>query len=481
MATTLQHLLLERASASPGAPLLIDAATGEEKTYAQATEAARRWAAFFAAQGLAPGGRVAVILTNSLDYAEILLGAALAGVTLCPYNPALTAPELSALARRFGARIALVAPARREELAAELSVPTFTVGAKGELPAALPAPAETLPPVAPETLMVLIMTSGTTGGVKACRLNHGNLTWTSAKAAEAWGRDAGSRYLTPLPLFHINAQIVGLWASVQGGGAVAIGSRLPAAKLWEAAARCRATGMSSVPAIVYDLLNGEGAPPPGLKYVVTSSAPLPPQARAAFEERFGVPLLVCYGLSEAGCFVSYSRLSPASPPGAIGMPIGCEVAIAGDEVIVRGPGLMEGYDGDPAATAAALRDGWLHTGDCGSLDPAGFLYLHGRLKDMINRGGEKIAPDAIEAVLRECPGLLEVAVFGVSDERLGEEVAAAVIPAPGTDWSDEDFWEFCDGKLAEFETPKYWQRLQAFPRGATGKVLRRSLKEGFSS
>jgi acyl-CoA synthetase (AMP-forming)/AMP-acid ligase II len=262
---------------------------------------------------------------------------------------------------------------------------------------------------------------------------------------------------------------------------VGIGSRLPAAKLWEAAARCKATGMSSVPAILYDLLAGDGAPPPGLRYVVTSSAPLPDKAREDFEQRFGIPLLVCYGLSEAGCFVSYSRTSPRSPVGAIGMPIGCEVAITGDEVVVRGPGLMEGYDGDPEATALALRDGWLHTGDCGRLDADGFLYLSGRLKDMINRGGEKIAPDAVEAVLRECPGLAEVAVFGVSDPRLGEEVAAAVIPAPGTAWSDEDFWDFCDGKLAEFETPKHWQRLPEFPRGATGKVLRRALREGFPS
>jgi acyl-CoA synthetase (AMP-forming)/AMP-acid ligase II len=147
------------------------------------------------------------------------------------------------------------------------------------------------------------------------------------------------------------------------------------------------------------------------------------------------------------------------------------------EICVQGPGIFAGYDGDAAATAIALPDGWLHTGDCGHLDEAGFLVIDGRLKEMINRGGEKIAPDAIEAVLGTCPGIQEVAVFAVPDDRLGEEVAAAVVLSPGAELSDDDLWDFCQERLAEFETPKHWQRLVELPRGGTGKVLRRLLKE----
>ena len=319
------------------------------------------------------------------------------------------------------------------------------------------------------------MTSGTRGGAKACRITQANVLWTSARTAEAFGFDETSRYLTPLPLYHINAQVVGLLAAIQAGGAVAIGSRLPAPRLWEAAARCRATGMSAVPALVMDLLDHPSMPPETLRYVVCSSAPLSASVRERFERRFGIPLLVSYGLSEAGCFVSYGR--PDSPMGSVGQPLGCEVRIEGEEILVQGAGLFEGYD--EAATGLALRDGWLHTGDRGFLDADGFLYVTGRRKDQINRGGEKISPEAIEAVLLECPDLAEVAVFGVPDDRLGEEVAAAIVPKTSVALTDDDLWDFCADRLAEFETPRHWIRIQALPRGATGKVLRRELREAW--
>lgn len=472
---TIAGLLTARVTERSDAPLLIDAETGDARSYAETYRQARRWAAFYLAQGLRTGDRVAVVLPNRLDYAELYLGAALAGVTLCPYNPALTDAELAVLVRRFASKLVLAAPNRQAGLSAELELSVVSVGPRGQLPAALPEPAETLPSVRPEDLIVLVMTSGTSGGVKACQLSQASLCWTSAQTAAAFGFDEHSRYLTPLPLFHVNAQVVGLLAAIQAGGAVIIGNRLPAAKLWAAAERCQATAMSSVPAIVYDLLEHEGAPPTSLRFVVCSSAPLPSAVRERFETRFDLPLLVSYGLSEAGCFVSYGE--PTAPAGAVGRPQGCEVRIVEGEVVVRGHGLFAGYDGDEAASRIALRDGWLHTGDCGHVDDTGFLHIDGRLKDMINRGGEKIAPDAIEAALRAHPALAEVAVFGVPDERLGEEVAAAIVCRPDMAVDDDELWDFCQDRLGEFETPKHWWHRAELPRGGTGKVLRRVLRE----
>lgn len=491
---TIPPLLAARLAERPDAPLLVDALTGETRTYAEADRNARRWAAFYRGQGLGIGDRVAIVLPNSLDFAELYLGAAFAGITLCPYNPALSAAEIAALTARFGARLILATASRGPDLAATCALPLFTVGARGDLPAGLPTHAEGKdggagPPVpTPDTLITLIMTSGTTGGVKACRITHGNVCWTAARTAEAFGLGPESRYLTPLPLYHINAQVVGLLAAIHSGGAVALGPRLPAPKLWEAAARVDATGMSTVPAIIHDLLAGEGEAPPSLRFVVCSSAPLPQASRERFQARFRVPLLICYGLSEAACFVTYGRPESVPPTQSVGVPGGYEVRI-GDagEVLARGPGVFDGYDGDADATTAALRDGWLHTGDRGDLvpEPGGnpnclHLVLHGRIKEMINRGGEKIAPDAIEAVLRECPGIEDVAVFAIPDDRLGEDVGAAVVARSGLPLTDDHLWDFCAERLAEFETPKVWFRRTELPRGATGKVLRRALQEDFA-
>ncbi|MBM3270332.1 MAG: acyl--CoA ligase [Candidatus Sericytochromatia bacterium] len=456
--------LLAARSASD-APFLVDALTGHERTFAQVAQRARRWGWYLDERA---ARRVAVILPNSLDFAELYLGAALAGVTLCPLNPALAPAAAAAATARLGADLLLTTTSRGSDFA---GLPTATVGSTGGLPGDLPASGPDFGPVPPDREIALILTSGTTGGLKACRVTHGNVCWTSACTAAAFGFTPGTRYLTPLPLYHINAQVVGLLAALQAGSAVILGPRLPAARLWEAAARTGATAMSAVPAIVFDLLESPGEPPPALEYVVCSSAPLPGSARKRFEARFGIPLRVSYGLTEAGCFVSYG--CSGGPPGNVGKPHGCEVRVGdGGELLVRGAGVFAGYLDDPPATAAALRDGWLHTGDLGRLE-GGYLVLDGRLKDLINRGGEKVSPDAVEAVLLECPGVREVAVFGVPDPRLGEEVAAAVVGSA----TDDELWDFCAARLGEFETPRTWHHVEALPRGATGKVLRRVLRE----
>ncbi|MBM3270605.1 MAG: AMP-binding protein [Candidatus Sericytochromatia bacterium] len=493
---TIPELLAAQTARRAAAPLLLDALTGHARTYSEVTARACRWARFFAERGLAVGDRVAIALPNSLDFAEAYLGAAIAGVTLCPYNPALPDGEIANLSARFGARLMLTTPSRADDLAIACQIPLFSVGTRGDLPARLPEHGlpgpKSVAGIGPDTPIALILTSGTTGGTKACRITQAGACWTAEATAAAFALGPDSRYLTPLPLHHINAQVVGLLAAIRAGGAVAIGPRLPAAKLWESAARVQATALSLVPAILYDLLAQlpeSAAPAATLRFVVCSSAPLPPTSRKQFEDRFGIPVVVCYGLSEASCFVSYGRPAPLeapvppgtpAPPGSVGIPIGCEVRIGeGGEILVRGPGVFDGYEGDPDATAAAVRDGWLHTGDVGAIEPGGHLVLHGRIKEMINRGGEKIAPDAVEAVLRECPGILDVAVFAVPDDRLGEEIAAAVVPGSGAGPSDDDLWDFCADRLADFETPRVWIRPVALPRGPTGKVLRRALQEEY--
>ena len=485
-ATSVAELLLGQARRHEQRPLLIDAHTGQERTYGQVRHNALRWVAGFRARGLSPGQRVAVVLPNSLDFVELYLGAALEGLTICPYNPALLDEALARLVERYGSQLVLAAPHRAATLERLTSLPTLPVGRALELPD--PARQEDLRPPDPQATMVLVMTSGTTGGSKACLLPQQNLCWTAEQSRLALGIDQRSRYLTPLPLFHINPQVIGLLTAMAAGGAVATGPRLPAAKLWQAARQCQASGLSTVPAMIHDLLASQEQPPRCLRFVVCSSAPLSADVRQEFERRFGLALVECYGLCEAGCYATYGSRTSPSPAGSVGKARGCEVQIVTQQgrqcapnkdgqVLVRGPGVFAGYDGDPVASAAALKNGWLHTGDLGHLDQAGQLYIRGRIKEMINRGGEKISPHDVEAVLSRFPGIAEAAVFSVPHERLGEEVAAAVVFEPNVELSDDQLWDICLEQLAEFETPREWCRLDELPRGPTGKVLRRELSQ----
>ncbi len=460
MSTTVRELLVSAAERHGPRPFLIDGADGSERTYAEVMVQARRWAAWLRASQL---DRVAIALPNSLDCAELLFGAALCGTVVCPINPALLASEVHELMRRFGAATLLCASSRASELGG------LSVGKKGELPAALPAPAslDDLPAPQPDTLLSLMLSSGTSGTSKLCRITHAGAVWTSRHTAQAFGHRPGTRYLTPLPLFHINAQVIGLYAAAQAGSAIGLSARLPAAQLWAAVERTQASGLSSVPAILHDLLQAPGAPPPCLKYVVTSSALLADHVRTAFEQRFGVPLRVCYGLTECTGYAAYGP----GPVGSVGAPLGAELRIGDEgEVLVKGPGVFAGYlDGPPV-----VHDGWLHTGDVGELRD-GHLYLRGRIKEMINRGGEKIAPAEIEAVLTQLEGVVEAGVFAVPDERLGEELAAALVLS--RDVSDDALFEHCSQALAEFRTPRKFFRLKELPKGPTGKLLRRKLRE----
>lgn len=453
--STIREVLIAAAERQPDAPFLIDGADGSERSYRDVLHQARRWAAWLEGRG----ERVAIALSNSVQYAELLFGAALRGTVVCPINPALLPGEVQELVRRFGAMTLLCAPHRADELGG------IGVGKGFALPDA--APLEALPAPRPDALLSLMLSSGTSGTSKLCRITHAGAVWTSRHTAVAFGHAPGTRYLTPLPLFHINAQVVGLYAAAQAGSAIALSARLPAAQLWKTAERTQATGMSSVPAILHDLLAAPEQPPPCVKYVVTSSAPLPEHVRVAFELRFRIPLLVCYGLTESTGYAAYGP----GPLGSVGAARGAELRIGDEgEVLIRGAGIFPGYLDGPDV----VHDGWLHTGDVGELKD-GFLYLRGRIKEMINRGGEKIAPAEVEAVLTQLPGVVEAGVFAVPDERLGEELAAALVVS--RDVTDEELFDWCSERLAEFRTPRRFFRLDALPKGATGKLLRRKLRE----
>jgi acyl-CoA synthetase (AMP-forming)/AMP-acid ligase II len=401
-------------------------------------------------------------------------------------NPTLTEGELARLLEKHRASLVVTHADLAERMRSHTHVPLRVHTHDVTLPAPLDV---TELRGQPDSTSMLVLTSGTTGGTKACCILQRNVTATARATVQAYGIDDDSRYLTPLPLFHINANVIGVLAALTAGSVVVVGTRLPAAKLWAACARTGATALSTVPALVHDLLASDAQPPPHVRFAVCSSAALPSGTRERFAQRFGIPLLFSYGLSEAGCFVSYGQRE--APVGSVGQPIGSTVRIVDDddhdvprgvrgEVLVQGPGVFAGYDADADATARTFSDGWLRTGDVGSLDDDGWLFLHGRKKELINQGGEKISPDEVEDVLRTLAGVREVSVFARAHPRLGEQVAAAVVVDENA--PDDDTWlDACVGRLAHHQMPRTFFRVTSLPRGPTGKVLRRVLQQQFSA
>ena len=277
------------------------------------------------------------------------------------------------------------------------------------------------------------------------------------------------------------------------GGSRNRAARFSASQFWAQFLKHGASWYSAVPTIHEVLLaraDTDGAPDRGARFIRSCSAALAPAVLTNLEKRFGAPALEAYGLTEAAHQVASNPLPPRPrKPGTVGFGTGVEVAIIDQtgrhlppnhpgEVVVRGPDVMRGYRNDPEATAAAFIDGWLRTGDTGVLDDDGYLALTGRIKELINRGGEKIAPAEIDDVLLEHPAVAEAAAFGVPDAKYGEEVWAAVVLKGDSD--AERLQAFCRTRLADFKVPKVIRIVSALPKNETGKVERRDLAALFA-
>jgi acyl-CoA synthetase (AMP-forming)/AMP-acid ligase II len=282
-------------------------------------------------------------------------------------------------------------------------------------------------------------------------------------------------------------------ATLASGGAAIVPPRFSASQFWGLFRKHGATWYTAVPTIHEVLLeraDRDGAPDRGARFIRSCSAALAPAVLAILEKRFGAPVLEAYGLTEAAHQVASNPLSPRPhKPGTVGFGTAVEIAIIDEtgshlpanhpgEVVVRGPNVMRGYRNDPDATAATFIDGWLRTEDAGVLDEDGYLSLTGRIKELINRGGEKIAPSEIDNVLLEHPAVAEAAAFGVPDAKYGEEVWAAVVLKGDSD--AKQLQAFCRTRLADFKVPKVIWITSALPKNETGKIERRDLAALFA-
>lgn len=458
-------------------------------------------------RGLGRGTRVALALPDGPELAVAFLATATAAA-VAPLNPALTTVEAELALASLGAKALIVAagatpPARAAaagrglpviELVAETAAAgCFTLDG---VPSGSAASGDPLS----DDVALLLHTSGTTARPKLVPLRHGQLCASARQIARTLALGPADRSLNVMPLFHIHGLVAGLLATLVAGGGVACPPGFQAPHFFGWVEECGPTWYTAVPTMHRSVLDRapdhaalvQGRP---FRFLRSSSAPLPPSLLAELEATFAAPVVEAYGMTEAAHQMASNPLPPRQrKPGSVGLAAGPEVAILGEddqplaagevgEVVIRGPSVFGGYEANQAANAAAFVDGWFRTGDQGVLDAGGYLFLTGRLKELINRGGEKVAPREVEDALLAHPMVAQAVAFALPDERLGEEVAAAVVPPAGHPRTngevptETELRRFVADRLAPYKVPRRVLFLEELPKGSTGKVQRIGLAD----
>ena len=468
--------------------------------YAGLRATVARLAGQLRAAGVGPGDRVALTLPNGPALVAAFLAAASAAVA-APLNPRYREGELRRAFAELGVRAVVAAPdaadvpdapgVRRLAIAGEGLDLELTGGG---VPL---APAPVAPP-APDAVALVLQTSGTTARPKTVPLTHANLAASAASVARSLALAPDDCGLLAMPLFHIHGIVAGLLAPLAAGGAVACPGDFNAFRFFDWLDEFRPSWYTAVPTMHQLILaraarHADALARARLRFVRSSSAPLPPVVLERIEAAFRAPMIEAYGMTEASHQMAAQPLPPgARKSGSVGRPAGVELVVltpdgaelpAGErgEIAVRGPGVTAGYEANPEANAAAFTaGGWFRTGDEGYLDADGYLFLTGRLKELINRGGEKIAPREVEEVILRHPAVRQAVCFALPHATLGEEVAAAVVRADGAEAAALDeaaVRDLCAERLAPFKVPRAVVFVDEIPVGPTGKLQRLGLAE----
>ena len=494
---TMRDLLREGARSRPDATALL--APGRAPlSYRELASHVEQVAGVLRAEGIGPADRVAVVLPNGPDLATAFLSVA-AAAACAPLNPAFTRAEFEFYLRDLQARALLVAdgsdgPAHDAARGLGLRVLTiraragageFDLPSRGEGVTDWPQPGDT---------GLLLHTSGTTSRPKLVPLSQRNLTASAAQIAAALALTPSDRCLNVMPLFHIHGLMASVLASLRAGASVVCTDGIYAARFFEWLGEYEPTWYTAVPTMHQTILaqaraRPELVPEAPLRFIRSSSAALPIAVLEELERVFGAPVVEAYGMTEASHQMASNPLPPRRrKPGSVGVPAGPEIAIMGadrrllapgeiGEVVIRGPAVTAGYERNEAATRDAFMDGWFRTGDQGRLDPDGYLFLTGRLKELINRGGEKIAPREVDEMLLAHPSVRQAVCFAVPHAQLGEDVGAAVELHAGTQLTPDDLRRWAAERLPAFKVPRIIRVVDAIPKGPTGKLQRIGLAE----
>jgi len=458
------------------------------------------------AAGIGRGDRVAIVLPNGPEMAAAFVTVAQVAVT-APLNPAYKREEFEFYLTDLKARAIILpegydGPAFDAALAQGLVVlrlafdpaqpaGAFTLHAEGT-----GAPADTAAP-GPEDVALILHTSGTTSRPKIVPLLQSNVAASAGNIGRSLALTPADRCLNVMPLFHIHGLVAAVSSSLAAGGSVWCAPGFDALKFFGWMESATPTWYTAVPTMHQTILTraarNEGTiTRVPLRFLRSSSASLPPQVMLELAATFNAPVIEGYGMTEAAHQMASNPLPPqVQKPGSVGVAAGPAVRIADEvenrltdgvgEIVISGPNVTPGYEGNPQANAKSffMADGqrWFRTGDQGSFDADGYLSLTGRLKEIINRGGEKVSPLEIDAVLMDHPAVQQVVTFAMPHPKLGEEVAAAVVLRDGAQADEAAIRAFCETRLAGFKVPRRVVILAEIPKGATGKLQRIGLAE----
>jgi acyl-CoA synthetase (AMP-forming)/AMP-acid ligase II len=450
--------------------------------------------------GVGRGDRLAIVLPNGPEMAACFVAAA-CGTATAPLNPAYRADEFEFYLADLKARALVVEAGSTSpavEVAQRMGVPLIELVADEGAGAGSftlrcanpPGSAAAQQGLAePGDVSMVLHTSGTTSRPKIVPLSQANLCASAQHIARTLAFTGSDRGLNIMPLFHIHGLIAGVLTPLSAGSMVFCTPGFNALKFFAWMDEARPTWYTAVPTMHQTILtrasrSADVIARHPLRFIRSSSSSMPPQVIHEMEAVFGAPLIESYGMTEATHQMASNPLPPAvRKPGSVGVAAGPEIAImaadgtllprgATGEIVIRGPNVTAGYESNPKANAEAFVDGWFRTGDQGVMDAEGYLSITGRLKEIINRGGEKVSPREVDEILMDHPAVAQVVCFGMPHPKLGEEVAAAVVLKEGQTVTERDLQAFVSARAAEFKVPKKILVMDEIPKGATGKLQR---------
>jgi acyl-CoA synthetase (AMP-forming)/AMP-acid ligase II len=455
------------------------------------------------ARGIGRGDRVAIVLPNGPEMATAFVAVA-CGATTAPLNPAYREEEFEFYLSDLNAKALLVEKGSESpavSAAGKLGIPLLEIvpseqaglfGFAGQAGAAATAARGGF--AKGDDVALVLHTSGTTSRPKIVPLSHKNLCASARNIRTTLALTPGDRCLNVMPLFHIHGLMAAILASLSAGASVVCTPGFNALKFFGWLADAEPTWYTAVPTMHQAILaraprSKEIVEAAELRFIRSSSSSLPPQVMKSLEEAFGAPVIEAYAMTEASHQMTSNPLPPRPrKAGTVGVAAGPEVAIMDEggkllpagsvgEIVIRGENVTLGYENNPKANAENFTNGWFRTGDQGVMDEDGYLAITGRLKEIINRGGEKISPREVDDVLMDHPAVQQVVTFAMPHPKLGEEVAAAVVLREGQSASEHEIREFAATHLADFKVPRKVLFLDEIPKGATGKLQRIGLAE----
>jgi acyl-CoA synthetase (AMP-forming)/AMP-acid ligase II len=490
---SLAQLIRFRSERQGDSPFVVHAREPRGITFGQLDHGVARWSAVLDEAGIAVGTTIGLVVEDPIAFSEAFLAIIASGRWAAPLDPGLpsygTAGMGTALAR-VGADVVISNRPEPDGMAARWIDLSSMVSASPD--------DGTAPPLAPfqsdGTGGAVLATSGTTGTPKVIRLHQAQLLHTAASVAGHHELTPDDRCFNSLPMFHINAEVVGLLATLTAGSSLVLDDRFHRTDFWSLMAHHGITWVNAVPAIVSRLATprSDEVIPPGIRFTRSASAPLPAQTLSQYEATTGIPVVETYGMSEAASQITANPLRGVRKPGSVGLPVGVEVRIVADDgdpdcgqVEIRGASVITAYGGNDHADRFDA-DGWLRTGDLGHFDADGYLYLQSRTDDVINRGGEKVFPREIEEIILVDDDVAAVSIVGAPDPELNQ-VPVAFVVLTGDNEADvvsrapdvvARIIRFVDTALVRSKRPVRYSIVGELPANATGKVQRRVLRQG---